>query len=74
MNKIKCFITGGHKYDSINLIVTEDLHRNLFVFRNRCVKCGKEYAVEIPRVNMFSEAFLKKMNHENIMSDKQTEV
>ena len=74
MNKLKCLITGGHKYDSKNLIMTEDLPRNLFVFHNRCVKCGKEYAVEIPRVNMFSEAFLNNVKHEIIKKENETGV
>lgn len=69
MNKIKCFITGGHKYDSSNLIMTEDFRRNLFVFHNYCVKCKKTYTVEIPRVNMFSEAFMKSVKHEIIKTE-----
>ncbi|MBR5355003.1 MAG: hypothetical protein IK122_02660 [Alphaproteobacteria bacterium] len=74
MNKIKCLITGGHKYASENLIMTEDLPRNLFIFRNFCVKCHKYYTVEIPRVNMFSEAFMNNVKHEIIKKENETGV
>lgn len=36
-----------HKYDDRNLMCKHDKVRGVFVFRNKCVKCGLESLEEI---------------------------
>lgn len=42
LKRIKCFLTGGHRYSDSNLQVIHDTTGYHFV--NHCVKCGKVYA------------------------------
>ena len=48
MNRLRCILSGGHRY-SLSKIIT---HRNAMNFtielRNFCVKCGKMISFEIP--------------------------
>lgn len=39
LKRIKCFLTGGHRYSDSNLQVIHDTTGYHFV--NHCVKCGK---------------------------------
>lgn len=39
LRRIKCFLTGGHRYSDSNLQVIHDTTGYHFV--NHCVKCGK---------------------------------
>ena len=49
MNKIFCFITGGHKYKSSELEVKFDDDNGIAKFTNRCSKCGKVSEVVVPQ-------------------------
>ena len=49
MNKICCFITGGHKYKSYDLECKFDDNAGTVIFKNHCDKCGKIYEVSIPQ-------------------------
>ena len=45
MNRLKCFLSGGHRYSDANLISYKDERKGAYVFCNFCVKCGKPYLV-----------------------------
>lgn len=49
--RIKCFLTGGCKYEDINLEFTYMQPRGrrdeYYIIRNHCVKCGKLYKSRI---------------------------
>ena len=45
MNKLCCFITGGHKYKSSDLECKFDDNEGTVIFINHCDKCGKIYKV-----------------------------
>lgn len=45
MNKLLCFLTGGHKYSSANTESTYLEHNRSVKLQNRCLKCGKIYTV-----------------------------
>lgn len=47
MNRLLCFLTGGHRYADKNLTAGQSEDPDFIVLRNRCVKCGKEYGVVI---------------------------
>ena len=49
MNKICCFITGGHKYKSSDLECKFDDNEGTVRFINHCDKCGKIYEASIPQ-------------------------
>ena len=48
MNRLLCFLSGGHQYADINLRVSTDELRDTATFTNTCVKCGKAYEVILP--------------------------
>lgn len=42
MNKLVCFLTGGHRYADKNIIAYQHLNPDYVTLHNECVKCGKE--------------------------------
>ena len=55
MNKICCFITGGHKYKSSDLECKFDDNEDMVIFINHCDKCGKIYEVSIPQSSILRD-------------------
>lgn len=47
MNKLKCFLTGGHRYSDANTISVTNEGEDVYVFYNYCLKCGKPYTVKV---------------------------
>lgn len=58
MNRLCCFLTGGHRYSSEHLQVYDTLDHKV-VFINTCDKCGKEYEVEVGKKHIFPRHLLK---------------
>ena len=48
MNRLRCFLSGGHRYHPSKLITTKDAKNSTIILRNFCVKCHKEISFEIP--------------------------
>lgn len=46
MKPFFCKLTGGHIYHDLTLEVKRDPYSRKTVFKNRCLKCGKEYKFE----------------------------
>lgn len=46
MKRFICWLTGGHIYHDLTLEVKRDPYSRKTVFKNRCLKCGKEYKFE----------------------------
>jgi hypothetical protein len=47
MNRLLCFLTGGHRYSGIKLrckVVGDEI-----VYNNLCLKCGKMFEVRLPK-------------------------
>ena len=42
MNRLLCFITGGHRYEDKNIISYQHPHPDYVTLNNKCIKCGKE--------------------------------
>lgn len=42
MNKLLCFLTGGHKYADKNIVSYQHPHPGYVTLHNECIKCGKE--------------------------------
>ena len=42
MKRFICWLTGGHIYHDLTLEVKRDPYSRKTVFKNRCLKCGKE--------------------------------
>lgn len=55
MNKICCFLTGGHKYKSSDLECKFDDNDDTVKFINYCDKCGKIYEVSIPQSSILRD-------------------
>ncbi len=41
MNKLCCFLSGGHRYLDANLISCRNEIKRTIVLKNYCVKCGE---------------------------------
>lgn len=48
LRRIKCWITGGHKFKPLDMAVKYVRSRDEFVFWRECTKCGKVYFDAIP--------------------------
>ena len=55
MNKICCFLTGGHKYKSSDLECKFDDDEGIVKFTNRCSKCGKVSEVVVPQSSLLRD-------------------
>ena len=47
MNKVFCWITGGHRYADMNLESAYNPYTGQSLLVNRCVKCGKKIIATI---------------------------
>jgi len=47
VNKIFCWLTGGHKYQATNLIIYTDYGTDEAVFMDTCVKCSAPHETRI---------------------------
>lgn len=54
MNRLFCFLTGGHRYADKNLTAGQSEDPDFIVLRNRCVKCGKPYRAVIKLKNIIN--------------------
>ena len=48
MNKLRCLLSGGHRYSPSKIITCRDGTNCTIKLRNFCVKCGKMIEFEIP--------------------------
>lgn len=55
MNKIICFMTGGHRYKSADLECKFDDDEGMVRFINHCDKCGKIYEASIPQTSILRD-------------------
>jgi hypothetical protein len=46
MNKLMCFLTGGHKFEDKNINSYRHQNPNFITIHNKCIKCGKEFEFE----------------------------
>jgi len=46
--KMACVMGGGHRYADTDLLVAVDTQKKVCEYSNKCVRCGKEYHVEVP--------------------------
>ena len=47
MNRLFCFLTGGHRYADTGLSATQQTNPDWFTFRNECIKCGEVTEFEL---------------------------
>lgn len=47
MNRLLCFLTGGHRYVDTGLKCQQQSNPNWFTYRNECIKCGKVTEFEL---------------------------
>ena len=48
MNKLRCLLSGGHRYSPSKIITQRKEINRTIVLRNFCVKCSKMIEFEIP--------------------------
>lgn len=48
MNKLRCLLSGGHRYSPSKIITHRNPMNCTIELRNFCVKCGKMISFEIP--------------------------
>lgn len=44
MNRLFCWLTGGHRYNDGNLVTHTDHKTRYTGLSNHCIKCGKRYS------------------------------
>lgn len=47
MNRLLCFLTGGHKYHDSDLKTSQGSRFGFVRLTNHCAKCGYAYSFEI---------------------------
>ena len=47
MNRVMCFLTGGHRYHDKNMTTSQGSRFGWVRLTNHCVKCGKVCSFEI---------------------------
>lgn len=55
MNRLFCWLTGGHKYDDSNLETAYIPQRDVYLLSNHCIKCGKRYVHMMETDRLFQE-------------------
>ena len=48
MNKLRCLLSGGHRYSPLKIVSCRNAINFTIKLRNYCVKCGKMIEFEIP--------------------------
>ena len=48
MNKLCCFLSGGHKYSLSNIVSHRNEINRTIGLKNHCIKCGKTICFEMP--------------------------
>lgn len=48
MTKLRCLLSGGHRYHPSKVVTTHDDVRHVIVLHNFCVKCSHMIAFEMP--------------------------
>ena len=72
MNKLFCFLTGGHRYLDKNIIsCPSDKKFHYTMLRNECVKCGKPIEVEVD-VGAIVRAEMERLRKEKKTRNDQT--
>ena len=49
LRKLRCLITGGHRFSNINLLMIEDPFKPEYIFTNNCLKCGKTIHLRVSK-------------------------
>lgn len=60
MNKLMCFLTGGHRFEDKNIITYQHPNPSYITLHNECIKCGKEIEFDM-NVDAQLAADIKKM-------------
>lgn len=55
MNRLFCWLTGGHKYSATTLVSYHNRFNETFYFGNRCEKCGKFSTWDVPAESILAE-------------------
>lgn len=65
--RIKCMLSGGHRYADINMLMLEDPFAPQYIVTNNCVKCGKTITVRVSKKALDSilEAYLRRRRAED---------
>lgn len=62
MNRLCCFLTGGHIYSDLNMVATKQANPNWYTIQNKCCKCGKgRYTVEINVGKIIYDSYAERM-------------
>lgn len=59
MNKLMCFLTGGHKYRDANIkSTTHPYDSRWLIMSNKCIKCGKPIVMGINIESVIKHDFI----------------
>ena len=64
MNKIRCFLTGGHKLVMTKFFCCYDYITKEFVVYQKCRKCGQRFDVRIPELTVLDMMRVKEARDE----------
>ena len=67
MKRIKCLLSGGHRYANVNLLMMKDPFKPEYIFTNNCLKCGNITYIRVPKSSFDSilEADLRRKREED---------
>ena len=65
MNRLLCFLTGGHRYADVGVTATQQKNPDWFTIRNECIKCGKvaEFECNVGAIIRSDIAKMKNINN-----------
>lgn len=49
LRKLRCLITGGHRYSNLNLTMMKDPFKPEYIFTNECLKCGETVRLRVSK-------------------------
>lgn len=58
--KIRCFLTGGHRYDIRKVRIYDNSMEHTYEIKNTCSKCGTENMIAIPGELFYCKGWWKK--------------
>lgn len=73
MNRLCCFLTGGHRYADSNLRVLEDWKTDGIVYCNYCVKCGKQFRFRTSITNILPDEMCRNISEALAVYNKSKE-
>jgi hypothetical protein len=61
MNRLRCFLTGGHRYVDTGISAKKCANPNWYTVTNQCIKCGKPIQIDLNVGKIIFDDFVARM-------------